>query len=69
MERGIESMSDTRARIRKINKSGLYVGEIIDYTNDGWIWVEVTTHCFTSIGAKLELKRWKKMNKPKEFYI
>lgn len=53
-----------QARIKE-DYYGFYKGEV---KVDGK-WKKVTESCLTRVGAKIELKKWKKKHFPKEFEI
>lgn len=63
-----------KARIVK-DDYDFYIGEIYGtwcnlLLGTKWVgWESVTDKCFTKMGARLELERWKCKNCPKEFDI
>lgn len=58
-----------KARIRQ-SWSGMWYGEVYaDWFFGGVGWNKVTAACLTEFGAKIELNRWIRKNRPKEFEI
>lgn len=56
-----------KARIYHPCQSGLYWGQA--YNEKFKYWENVTLSCFTEWGAKRELNKWRKRNRPEEFEI
>ena len=60
-----------KARIVQQYSGGLYEGQVYGIWNffdkqyEGW--ETVTGKCFTKLGARYELEKWKKQNCPEEF--
>lgn len=55
-------------------QSGAWYGEVYgtweSIFGKTWTgWKKVTSNCITKMGAKIELKNWKKKNVPQEFDI
>lgn len=56
-----------KARIYHPCKNGLYWGQV--YNEKFKYWENVTLSCFTEMGAKRKLNKWRKRNRPEEFEI